>query len=84
MITQHARILRPDNVRVAWGTVNGMYKALDRLVESMSGTRYSERVTPEESKDAAERLKQLKELLDIGAITQEEFEKKKAKIIDFI
>ncbi|MCD7929368.1 MAG: hypothetical protein LUF86_04325 [Clostridiales bacterium] len=33
-ITHHARILDNNDVRIAWGTMNGMYKVLDRLVES--------------------------------------------------
>jgi len=81
MITKHARILNPDNVRVAWGTVNAMYTALDRLVEAMKQNRYADKVTIEDSREAAERLRQLKELLDMGALTQEEFEKKKAELI---
>lgn len=30
--THHARILDSNDVRIAWGTLNGMEKALDRLV----------------------------------------------------
>ena len=30
-ITKHCRIIDPENVRRAWGTKNGMYKALDAL-----------------------------------------------------
>lgn len=33
MIDHHARILNDKNIRVAWGTVNGMYKAMKRLVD---------------------------------------------------
>lgn len=33
MITKHARILDQNSVRIAWGTINGMKKALDRLIE---------------------------------------------------
>lgn len=84
MITKHARILRPDNVRVAWGTVNGMQTALERLSASNHKNIMHNSASSDRRADAAERLKQLKELLDIGAITQEEFEKKKAELIDFI
>ena len=31
-VTHHARILDCNNVRIAWGTLNGMEKALDRLI----------------------------------------------------
>lgn len=33
MFTKHARLLNSDNIRVAWGTVNGAEKALGRIVE---------------------------------------------------
>ena len=32
-LTHHARILNANDVRIAWGTLSGMKKALDRLVE---------------------------------------------------
>ena len=82
MFFKNARILRPDNVRVAWGTVNGMYKALDRLVDGMKNSRYSDSDNSfsEENYGAIEKIKQLKELLDIGAISQEEFNAKKAEL----
>ena len=32
MITHHARILNNSNVRIAWGTINGMEKALGRMI----------------------------------------------------
>ena len=31
-LTHHARILNANDVRIAWGTLNGMEKALDRLI----------------------------------------------------
>lgn len=82
MFSKHARILDPNNVRRAWGTVNGMHTALDRLVMSMENTRYKN--SPEDSKAASERLLRLKQLLDTGAISKEEYEDKKAELIDFI
>lgn len=30
-VTKHARILDADNKRIAWGTINGMIKVLDRV-----------------------------------------------------
>lgn len=33
MITHHARILDNKDVRIAWGTINGMIRALNRFVE---------------------------------------------------
>jgi hypothetical protein len=82
MITHHARILNSNNVRVAWGTVNGMYTALDRLVKASS--KYTDTVDATTSTENMQRLKQLKELLDIGAISQSEYDQKKAKLIDRI
>lgn len=84
MFTKHARILDPNNVRRAWGTVNGMYTSLDRLVASMESSRYKTSILKENSQAATERLLRLKELLDSGAITKTEYEKKKAELIDFI
>ena len=84
MVTKHARILRPDDVRVAWGTIEGMYKALDRLVAGMKEDRYAEKVSSEESVEAADKLKRLKDLLDSGAITQKEYDNKKAELIDLL
>lgn len=33
MFTHHARILDNNNVRIAWGTINGMKRALYNFVE---------------------------------------------------
>lgn len=32
MVTKHARILDSNDIRIAWGTIEGMEKALDRMV----------------------------------------------------
>lgn len=37
MITHHARILNEKNVRIAWGTFNGMERALKRFIELSEG-----------------------------------------------
>ena len=84
MITHHARILNSENVRVAWGTVNGMYKAIDRLIAA--STKYSDKkeesqLTPMES---MEQLKELKNLLDMGIITEQEYNEKKQKLMKYI
>lgn len=83
-LTRHARILDNNDTRIAWGTINGMQRALDRLV---AGTRAYE----EDPADTSNRrqyamadLRSLKELLDAGAITQEEYESKKKKLMDQI
>lgn len=33
MISQHARILKADDTRIAWGTIGGMVHAFERFVE---------------------------------------------------
>ena len=84
MVTHHARILDADNVRIAWGTINGMKRAMERMA---SGLHTDEENAEEASKDrqnAMAELKSLKELLDIGAISEEEFHDKKAKILSRI
>ena len=84
-ITKHARLLDPENVRIAWGTVNGMNKALNRIRNSITQERDSREAYAKNRSDAAiEKLMKLKELLDIGAITQSEYEAKKLKLIDDI
>lgn len=81
MITHHARILDADNVRIAWGTFNGMVRAMDRMVKGLHTYEEAE-TTSSERIDAMNELKKLKELLDMGAITQSEFEEKKIKIMN--
>lgn len=83
MITHHARILNDENVRIAWGTINGMEKAMKRMVESLHTYEKSES-TSEDRMNAMAELKKLKELLDIGAITEDEYNEKKRKIMDQI
>ncbi len=80
MITHHARIIDRENVRIAWGTIAGMTKAMDRMVEYLD--KY--KIAPEQHIDAMNQLKKLKELLDIGAITEEEFLQKKKQLMDLI
>lgn len=80
MITHHARILNSDNVRIAWGTINGMLKAMDRMVQCLS--RYNDNSKSEDkSLESMDKLKKLKELLDIGAITEDEYLEKKNKLL---
>lgn len=78
-ITHHARILDSEDVRIAWGTINGMYRAMDRLVQAVQ--RYDEKkVDSSEDIKYMEELITLKNLLDIGAITEEEFNEKKKRL----
>lgn len=81
MFTHHARILNSENVRVAWGTVNGMYRAMDRLVAAASRYKYNneEAISYDDTMKDIEMLKKLKELFDSGIITEEEYQQKKTK-----
>ena len=81
MFTHHARILDSDNVRIAWGTINGMEKAMKRMVSSLHQYDEPAETTSAKQKAAMETLKQLKELLDMGAISQAEYDEKKAKLM---
>lgn len=83
MLTHHARILDSDNIRIAWGTINGMEKAMDRMARHIH--KYDEiKRTSNERMDSMEELKKLKELLDMGAITEKEFQDKKNEIMKTI
>lgn len=78
-ITHHARILNADNVRVAWGTVNGMQKAIRRLAnisEHLIDEKAISEIEPE--------LLSMKSLLDKGILTQEEFDTQKRRILSKI
>lgn len=80
MFTHHARILNSDDIRIAWGTISGMEKAMDRMTKYLH--KYNEPApTSSERMDSMEELKKLKELLDMDAITEAEYQEKKSKIM---
>ena len=81
MFTHHARILNSENVRIAWGTINGMEKAMERMVNGLHKYDKPELSSNDRIAAMAE-LKSLKELLDIGAISETEFIEKKTKIMN--
>ena len=74
MMTRHARIVDNKNIRKAWGTINGMIRAMDRMAESLQKSEHI----------AIEKLKKLKELWDCGIITQSEYETKKRTLLQKI
>ena len=84
MITHHARILNSDHVRIAWGTINGMMKALDRMAACLHQYEEDPSDASQRRRSAMDELKSLKELLDLGAITESEYRAKKAKLMDQI
>ncbi len=81
MLTHHARILNANNVRVAWGSVEGMYKAIDRLIDA--STKYNDKKEDSQlaSMESMEQLIKLKELLKKHVITKQEYNEKKEKLM---
>ena len=81
MITQHARILDSNDVRIAWGTVDEMSRIMEKMTEHIRAKKSLEK---HENFCIMETIRKLKELLDIGAITQEEYKTKKAELMSKI
>ncbi|MBO6206372.1 MAG: SHOCT domain-containing protein [Lachnospiraceae bacterium] len=81
MVTKHARIIDPNNIRIAWGTYNGMVRAMKRVISTMKPIETS---SSTERQAAMDELAKLKELLDMGAITENEYNEKKRKIMSRI
>lgn len=81
MITQHARILDSNDVRIAWGTVDDMSRIMEKMTEHIRAKKSLEK---HENFCIMETIRKLKELLDIGAITQEEYKTKKAELMSKI
>ena len=80
-ITKHARIIDNKRIRRAWGTVNGMYKVMKRMLEAEA--RYSHTaVAHDDGKTLIEKLKNYKELLDSETITKEEYNELKKRILE--
>ena len=81
MLTQHARILDSDDVRIAWGTVDEMSRIMEKMIAHIRAKKNLEK---HENLCILETIKKLKELLDIGAITQEEYNSKKDELMSKI
>ncbi|MBQ2604367.1 MAG: SHOCT domain-containing protein [Acutalibacteraceae bacterium] len=84
MITQHARILDNNNVRVAWGSLKAMQKAMGKMILESRKRDVNYQTESQNRLSAMDELKKLKELYDIGALTQNEFEEKKAVLMNRI
>lgn len=65
----------PNNIRIAWGTVNGMEKTLERMANM---------VHKKSIVDVEDELISIKKLYDQGVFTKEEFELKKREILSQI
>lgn len=82
-ITNHARIIDNSNIRRAWGTVDGMYEVMERLMDAEK--KYSHfAVTHGDGNTLIEKLKNCKEMLDSGLIKQEDYDEMKKKILEQI
>ena len=81
MITQHARILDSDDVRIAWGTVDEMSRIIEKMIAHLKAKK---NLKKQENLNIMEMIKKLKELLDLGAITQEEYKSKKDELMSKI
>ena len=86
MFTGHARILDSDDVRIAWGGIEAMTRVMDRMLKYMKSNdeSHTESGGGSGSLEAMEQLKRLKELLDMNAITQQEFDSKKSALMERI
>ncbi len=84
MIAQHARILDNNNVRVAWGSLKAMQKAMGKMILESRKRDVNYQTESQNRLSAMDELKKLKELYDIGALTQNEFEEKKAVLMNRI
>ena len=81
MLTQHARILDSNDVRIAWGTVDEMSRIMEKMTSHLRAKKNLEK---QENLNIMETIKKLKELLDIGAITHEEYKAKKDELMSKI
>lgn len=81
MITQHARILDSDDVRIAWGTVDEMSRIMEKMIAHVRAKKNLEK---QENLCIMETIKKLKEVLDVGAITHEEYKAKKDELMSKI
>ena len=80
--THHARILDSNDIRIAWGTVNGMKMTLERMANMSE--KYSHNSSANQAKsivDVEDELISIKNLFDKGILTKEEFDSQKAKIL---
>lgn len=82
LITKHARILDSDDVRIAWGTINGMKKALERKVEIPDEYANKDFQNRKKITSIEQELSSAKKLFDNGIISSEEFNTIKKKLLD--
>lgn len=83
-VTHHARILDSKDVRIAWGTVNGMKMTLERMADMATKYANDDSVPSKSIVDVEAELISIKKLFDQGIFTKEEFENQKEKILSQI
>ena len=82
VVTQHARILDSNNVRIKWGTMEGMDKAFDRMIERMEKNRNAGSETAGGHETLVAKLKEIKDLNEQGIITDEEYEEIRMRYVE--
>ena len=84
VVSQHGRILDENNIRIKWGTMEGMDKAFERMLERKKKFQNTSFEEVDEREQAIAELQRLQQLHKEGILTQEEFEEKKKKYLEFI
>lgn len=83
--THHARILDSNDIRIAWETVNGMEKTLERMANmATKSINAANMVHKKNIVDVEDQLISIKKLYDQGIFTKEEFELRKQEILSQI
>uniref|UniRef100_UPI0040486A95 SHOCT domain-containing protein n=1 Tax=Algoriphagus sp. TaxID=1872435 RepID=UPI0040486A95 len=70
-----------------WGgkkQVNRILEVVKEVISSLKNESILETVSPYQSSDNLDKIKKLKELFDLGVISQEEFDSKKNKLLEGI
>ncbi len=78
LIFQNARIINKNNIRIAWGSLKDMMSLMNKLLEHIHNQKLTEK---QENFSIMQEIKNLKELLDNGTITQNEFQQKKDELM---
>ena len=84
VVSQHGRILDKDNIRIKWGTMEGMEKAFERMLGRKRKFQNGILEENNERQMAIEELERLKKLHKDGILNDEEFEEKKKKYMEML
>ena len=80
-ITKHCRLLDKNDRRIAWGSYDAMERAMKRIMNLQKMAAANTESKSQSDMQKMEQLKKLKELLDLGILTETEYAEKKAKIL---